>query len=566
MQSTIYYKPSSSHNFQLPWKSSKNPACKSSNFSSKIPTLANSLRTQITYKLQGGVNNNGIDSSNLTKLPVVIRRDGKVSRYFCDGNCVRLLSVDGGGSSGGSFRFNLGKVVEASSLAVSNFFIPKQVSENYIGYVKWKFLHRVFSSALQVLATQAMFRAIGIGYSRSLTSAAALNWVLKDGLGRLSRCIYTASLASAFDTNLKRVRFSTSLLFTMSIGVELLTPIFPQHFLLLASLANIAKQMSLACYMATSPPIHRSFAILVLKSAPQARLRREASEAKKKTPRRVEAKRRTFVASERITLFKTKFAIADNLAEVSAKSQIQSVCFDNLGLMLAAVLNLFIKNNQRLQAGLPFILYPIFSAVDLFGIYQGLKYVHLQTLTKDRIEIIIYTWISFEYVPSPEEVSKNEGINFMWTKGKEPWGIRVGCLNPNGQLPKLSVMAMKSVGSEDYYFICMEIFYRGLARTREHGILLCVREGARTVDVIMGLFQACYVQNALRSPMWESMMKASDSSDLVIKEWFKLIDDSKQYVQRELGPLNEQMAAQGWVIKNILLNTEEQTRYSYMDE
>ncbi|MCH87072.1 UPF0420 protein-like, partial [Trifolium medium] len=70
-------------------------------------------------------------------------------------------------------------------------------------YVKWKLLHRVFSSALQVLATQAMFTAIGVGYSSSLPSAAALNWVLKDGLGRLSRCIYTASLASAFDTNLK---------------------------------------------------------------------------------------------------------------------------------------------------------------------------------------------------------------------------------------------------------------------------------------------------------------------------------------------------------------------------
>lgn len=52
---------------------------------------------------------------------------------------------------------------------------------------------------------QAMFRAIGIGYSRSLPSAAALNWILKDGLGRLSRCVYTASFASAFDTNLKVV-------------------------------------------------------------------------------------------------------------------------------------------------------------------------------------------------------------------------------------------------------------------------------------------------------------------------------------------------------------------------
>ncbi|KAL4379329.1 hypothetical protein GQ457_02G014650 [Hibiscus cannabinus] len=525
MQSTIYYIPSSSHNFQLPWKSSKNPACKSSKLSSKIPTLANSLRTQIAYELQRGVNNDGIESSNPTKLPVVVRRHGKVSRYFWDGNRVRLLSVDGGGSSGPSFCFSLDKVVEASSLAVRNFFIPKQVGENYIGYVKWKFLHRVFSSALQVLATQAMFRAIGIGYSRSLTSAAALNWVLKDGLGRLSRCVYTASLASAFDTNLKvfnlpAIHFehwsrtahsyiSSALLASCIVGQHCKTNEFSmlygnQYFLMLSPSYK-------------QPPIHRSF------------------------------------------------AIADNLAEVSAKSQIQSVCFDNLGLMLAAVLNLFIKNNQRLQAGLPFILYPIFSAVDLFGIYQGLKYVHLQTLTKDRVEIIIDTWISFGYVPSPEEVSKNEEINFMWTKGKEPWRIRVGCLNPKGQLPKLSVMAMKSVGSEDYCFVCTEIFCQGLARTREHGILLCVREGAHTADVIVGLFLACYVRNALRSPMWESMMEASDSSDLVIKEWFKLMDDGKQYVQQELGPLNEQMAAQGWVTKNILLNTEEQARYSYMD-
>lgn len=56
-----------------------------------------------------------------------------------------------------------------------------------------------------------MFRAIGIGYSRSLPSAAALNWVLKDGLGRLCRCIYTARLASAFDTNLKVHLLSLSL-------------------------------------------------------------------------------------------------------------------------------------------------------------------------------------------------------------------------------------------------------------------------------------------------------------------------------------------------------------------
>lgn len=30
-----------------------------------------------------------------------------------------------------------------------------------------------------------------------------------------------------------------------------MTPVFPQYFLLLASIANIAKQISLSCYLAT---------------------------------------------------------------------------------------------------------------------------------------------------------------------------------------------------------------------------------------------------------------------------------------------------------------------------
>lgn len=80
------------------------------------------------------------------------------------------------------------------------------------------------------------------------------------------------------------------------------------------------------------------------------------------------------------------------------------------------------------------------------------------------------------------------------------------------------------------------------------------------------LLQACNVRKALRSSMWESTTKASDSSDLILKEWFKLLDDSKRYVQQQFGPLNEQMMVRGWALKNILLNTEEQTRYSYMDD
>lgn len=60
-------------------------------------------------------------------------------------------------------------------------------------------------------------------------------------------------------SHVQRVRFSTSVLFSLSIGVELLTPAFPEYFLLLATIANIAKSISLAAYIATGvrpPPLY----------------------------------------------------------------------------------------------------------------------------------------------------------------------------------------------------------------------------------------------------------------------------------------------------------------------
>ncbi|KAL6325428.1 hypothetical protein AAG906_023273 [Vitis piasezkii] len=514
MQSTLYI-PSDSYCFSCPWQAPFK--LRRPQFLTKTLGSSNSLKTSCEHEFEG------VDGPISTaRLPVVIRRWGRVSRYFWNGSESRLqlVRVDGGASSLClNFDDGLNNLFALCSSAVRDFFIPQKVSGNYMDYVKWKFLHRVFSSALQVLATQSMFRAIGIGYSRSLPSAAALNWVLKDGLGRLCRCIYTASLASAFDTNLKRVRFSTSVLFSLSIGVELLTPAFPNYFLLLATIANIAKQVTVACYLATGSAVHRSF------------------------------------------------AIADNLGEVSAKAQIQMVCFDNLGLMLAAVLNILCKNNQRLLAGLPFVVYPIFSAIDLFGIYQGLKHVHLQTLTKDRLEIILNMWIQLGYVPSPAEVSKEEGISFPWSKGRELWPIRIGCLDPKGRLPKLSMLMMQSLSSEDFYFICMEAC-RGLTRPEQQGILLCLREGASTTDVISGLLQACYVRKKLllNRTRWKNIVEDCDTSDTFVREWFQVVEDSKQSAQRDLNLLNEEMLRLGWTVKNILLSADEQVKYRFVDD
>lgn len=160
LMQSAFYTASSSHQFQLPWKinetqfAAQRPVPKKLKTCFKAPTFTNSLRTSIGYEPEESLGKEPVPATP-GRLPVVIRRSGRVSRYFWDGNCLQLVGVDAGAASF-SFNFDDGfrKLYRICSLAVRDFFIPKQVSESYMDYVKWKFLHRVFSSALQVLATQ----------------------------------------------------------------------------------------------------------------------------------------------------------------------------------------------------------------------------------------------------------------------------------------------------------------------------------------------------------------------------------------------------------------------------
>lgn len=88
---------------------------------------------------------------------MVIRRSGSVSRYLWDGEDLKLVSLDGSAFSFDDFEDGFRKLFRICSGSIRNFFLPREISGNYLEYVKWKFLHRVFSSALQVLATQVIF-------------------------------------------------------------------------------------------------------------------------------------------------------------------------------------------------------------------------------------------------------------------------------------------------------------------------------------------------------------------------------------------------------------------------
>jgi hypothetical protein len=66
-----------------------------------------------------------------------------------------------------------------------------------------------------------------------------------------------------FDADIKRFRFTSSLVYDLSAGVEILTPLFPKQFLLLATLANIGKSIGVTTANVVRAPIQMSFSLKV---------------------------------------------------------------------------------------------------------------------------------------------------------------------------------------------------------------------------------------------------------------------------------------------------------------
>ncbi|KAF5204804.1 root UVB sensitive, partial [Thalictrum thalictroides] len=201
----------------------------------------------------------------------------------------------------------------------------------------------------------------------------------------------------------------------------------------------------------------------------------------------------------------------------------------------------------------------------------------------DRLEIILDTWIQSKTVPSPEEVSKEEGIDLPWCKGSRQWPIRIGCFDAKDTIPKYSMLTMQLLRNEDSYFICLETTNRGFARRLQGGILLSLRDGAVTTDIIMGLLQACYIRREvlLSLKKWKLILEADKISEPVLKEWFQLVEDSKRFSelevkvmdkenillseQRKAQPLEKKIQEAGWAVNNILLNDQEKICYSFLD-
>jgi hypothetical protein len=110
-----------------------------------------------------------------------------------------------------------------------------------------------------VFTTRTLLSSVGVSQSKVTPGAIAINWILKDGAGRVGKMLF-ARQGKKFDYDLKQLRFSSDLLLEIGAGIELTTAAFPQFFLPMACVANVVKNVAAVTSTSTRTPIYKAYA------------------------------------------------------------------------------------------------------------------------------------------------------------------------------------------------------------------------------------------------------------------------------------------------------------------
>ncbi|CAN0913300.1 Protein root UVB sensitive 6 [Linum grandiflorum] len=136
---------------------------------------------------------------------------------------------------------------------------PDSVTPSYVPYMTFRAMKHFFGGAMGVFTTKTLLNSVGVAHSKAIPGAVAINWILKDGAGRVGKMLF-ARQGKKFDYDLKQLRFTGDLLMELGAGIELATAAFPHLFLPMACAANVAKNVAAVTSTSTRTPIYKAFA------------------------------------------------------------------------------------------------------------------------------------------------------------------------------------------------------------------------------------------------------------------------------------------------------------------
>ncbi|CAK7356910.1 unnamed protein product [Dovyalis caffra] len=245
---------------------------------------------------------------------------------------------------------------------------PQSVTSDYLDYSLWRAVQGVASQISGVLATQALLYAVGLGKG-AIPTAAAINWVLKDGIGYLSK-IVLSKYGRHFDVHPKGWRLFADLLENAAFGLEMLTPAFPSLFVFIGATAGAGRSAAAliqAIFLSIMPLLNYA------------------------------ATRSCFFAG---------FAAQRNFAEVIAKGEAQGMVSKFIGIMLGIALANCIGSSTPLALA----SFSVVTWIHMFCNLKSYQSIQLRTLNPYRASLVFSEYLLSGQAPPVKEVNAEEPL------------------------------------------------------------------------------------------------------------------------------------------------------------
>ncbi|RHY30081.1 hypothetical protein DYB32_004641 [Aphanomyces invadans] len=339
---------------------------------------------------------------------------------------------------------SLAESIRNIPLLLEDLFLPRDhttsTSPDYLPYVRYQFIASVAGSTCGVLSMQSLLFAIGL-QSGAIPMAAALNWVIKDGLGQFGGVLFASLVNHRFDADPKRWRMVSAFAMDAATLVEILTPLCPAYFLPMAATANVAKNISWLSSSATRAGFHYSF------------------------------------------------AQKENLADITAKAGSQSIASSIVGTALGIAISPIVGSATANVAA----AFGVLSAIHLVSIYKSLSIVALHTLNQQRLHLVIdHYWQGHDRstthlanenpILSPSEVSANEAFVLRFQSGY-PSRFQRTSVALSSRLDKLRLETLDTFANERYL---LQVDDDVASRRGARVVHLLLHADATSVDVLKG--------------------------------------------------------------------------------
>ncbi|GER57624.1 hypothetical protein STAS_35444 [Striga asiatica] len=399
---------------------------------------------------------------------------------------------------------------------------PESVTSDYLEYSLWRGVQGIAAQISGVLATQgidstnnyvwtllstlewALLYAVGLGKG-AIPTAAAVNWVLKDGIGYISK-IMLSKYGRHFDVNPKGWRLFADFLENAAFGMEIMTPAFPHLFVPIGAIAGAG----------------RSAAALI-----QAATR---------------------------SCFYAGFAARRNFAEVIAKGEAQGMVSKSIGIMLGIAL----ANTVQSSTPLALASFGVVTWIHMFCNLKSYQSIQLRTLNPYRASLVFSQYLLSGLVPSVKEVNDEEPLF-------PAFPLLILKPTPEEQSDDLSTDA-KDAASHIDRRLHLGSKLSDVVKSREEAIALlklykdegyilaelngryCValKERSSKQDMLKSLFQVCYLYWLEKNAGIKSTTIVDDcrpGSRLQI---------SLEYTQREFDHVKNDGEIAGWAVDGLI--------------